>query len=317
MTNRIIYYYQTFTTLQPVLNDPKNVTHIHLSSIHFGVNPDNSPYIHLNDHSPSDPKFNNVWKELNDARDSGIKIVLMVGGAGGAFSNLFSNFDVYYSMLYDLIEKYPVIEGIDLDVEEEVDINNIKKLINCLDKDFGSDFIISMAPVAPALEGDQPGFGGFVYKDFFKEPEGQRIDYFNGQFYGCFDFETYDAVIKNGFPEEKINFGMVSGNYTPSTFPKALAEVAHIKAVYPNFGGVFIWEYFDAPPGDDHHQNLWAEEMYEILNSESSYAKDIRTQMRNRRTQVVMNSYPAYLIQYYRDAKSRFKRWVKSFVVSE
>ena len=46
MTNRIIYYYQTFTGLKPILNKDI-VTHIHLSSIHFGTNSDNSPYIHL------------------------------------------------------------------------------------------------------------------------------------------------------------------------------------------------------------------------------------------------------------------------------
>ena len=39
--NRIIYYYQTFIGLKPILNLHK-VTHIHLSSIHFGINPDKS-----------------------------------------------------------------------------------------------------------------------------------------------------------------------------------------------------------------------------------------------------------------------------------
>ena len=31
------------------------VTHIHLSSIHFGINNDGTYYIHLNDYPPNDP----------------------------------------------------------------------------------------------------------------------------------------------------------------------------------------------------------------------------------------------------------------------
>ena len=76
--------------------------------------------------------------------------MFMVGGAGGAYNSLFSNFDVYYKMLKKAIIKYN-IKGIDLDVEENTDINNIKKIINQLDKDFGKDFIITMAPVGSSL----------------------------------------------------------------------------------------------------------------------------------------------------------------------
>ena len=40
--NRIIFYYQTFTDLTPII-DKGIVTHIHLSAIHFGIN-QNKPY---------------------------------------------------------------------------------------------------------------------------------------------------------------------------------------------------------------------------------------------------------------------------------
>ena len=66
MPKKIIYYYQTFNGLQKILYQNTPVTHIHLASIHFGYN-DNSPYIHLNDFPPSNPKFDNVWKELEEA----------------------------------------------------------------------------------------------------------------------------------------------------------------------------------------------------------------------------------------------------------
>lgn len=266
MTNKIIYYYQTLTTLGPVLSNPKIVTHIHLSSIHFGLNQDGTPYIHLNDHPPNDPTFDKVWEELKDADSKGIKIVLMVGGAGGAFGDLFSNFDIYYKLLHDTIKDHPVITGIDLDVEEVTDINKIRMLINRLDDDFGNDFIISMAPVAYSLEFDESGFGGFVYKDLYNTPEGQRVDYFNGQFYGCFNFESYDRAVKNGYPADKINIGMISGDFASNNFDVALNEIKSIKNTYPDMGGVFVWEYFDAPPGAPTDPEQWAQNLYNVLN---------------------------------------------------
>ena len=102
--HRIIYYYQTFTDLSPILVENSPVTHIHLSAIHFGNNPDGTPYIHLNNHPPNDPIFDKMWGQINKAHDLGIKIVLMVGGAGGAYTDLFNNFDTYYSFLYQTIK---------------------------------------------------------------------------------------------------------------------------------------------------------------------------------------------------------------------
>ena len=87
MSPKIIYYYQTFTDLKDILYEGCPVTHIHLSSIHFGTNNDGSPYIHLNNNEPTDKVFDDVWKDLEDASSMGIKIVLMIGGAGGAYND--------------------------------------------------------------------------------------------------------------------------------------------------------------------------------------------------------------------------------------
>ena len=48
----------------------------------------------LNNYPPNDKKFDSVWKELNEAHSLGIKIVLMIGGSGSAYADLFSNFDI-------------------------------------------------------------------------------------------------------------------------------------------------------------------------------------------------------------------------------
>ena len=76
MSKRIIYYYQTFSTLRPILDHPTccGVTHIHLSAFHFGTNKDGSPYIHMNNYNPEDKQFVDVWKEIEEAHNKGIKI---------------------------------------------------------------------------------------------------------------------------------------------------------------------------------------------------------------------------------------------------
>ena len=110
MVNRIIYYYQTFVGLRPILDqNPIKVTHIHLSSFHFGLDSNNQPYIHLNDFPPDNKRFENVWEEIKEARQKGIKIIFMIGGAGGAYGALFSNFEVEISLysISNLLKNIP------------------------------------------------------------------------------------------------------------------------------------------------------------------------------------------------------------------
>ena len=132
MKPKIIIYYQTFCGLDKIINNnsTNNITHIHLSSIHFGTDQNNNKYIHLNDYSPYDKTFTKVWDDLEKANNLGIKIILMIGGAGGAFTDLFNDFDIYYNLLYKLIKNKSIIQGIDLDIEENVKLENVKLLIN-------------------------------------------------------------------------------------------------------------------------------------------------------------------------------------------
>ena len=62
-----------------------------MASVHFGYDSNNQPYIHLNDHSPYNERFDGVWNQIRSADELGIKIVLMLGGAGGAYEYMFSN----------------------------------------------------------------------------------------------------------------------------------------------------------------------------------------------------------------------------------
>ena len=255
---RIIYYYQTFVGLNNIINSNNKVTHIHLSSIHFGSS--KNPYIHLNNYSPYDVKFNSVWDDIKLAKKSGIKIILMVGGAGGAFQTLFSNFNNYYTLLKDLIlNKIDLIDGIDLDIEETVNINDIEKLINKLKTDFGNSFIITMAPIQSSIENDINGMGGFIYKDLYLKC-GHLIDYFNVQCYNEYSIESYTKMIQNGYPEDKIVMGSISSQNLNSN----LEVIKNINKKYTKFGGVFNWEYYDSPPGTNHSE--WSQLMYNALN---------------------------------------------------
>ena len=235
---RIIYYYQTFTDLSPILIQNTPVTHIHLSSIHFGLDNDNKPYIHLNDYSPFDSKFDKVWKDMKTASELGIKIVLMIGGAGGAYQTLFSNYNIYYTLLKELLNSKTMISGVDLDIEEFVDIEDVKKLMKNIKTDFPS-FSISMAPIQSSLEEDLTGMGGFCYKDLWKSPEGALIDYFNGQFYSSYTKESLQTCINNHYPGNMIVMGMCGC----SDFDNKCRQITDIISDNIDFGGVFLWEY--------------------------------------------------------------------------
>lgn len=243
MSPKIIYYYQTLTSLKPIISN-HTVTHIHLSAIHFGID-NNNPYIHLNDNSPYDSIFDEVWKELFMATQNKIDVRLMVGGAGTAFQKLFSNFSLYYPLLLELINiKSNIIQGIDLDIEELVNLEDVKMLITRLKTDLGKNFKISMAPIQFSLQNDYPGIGGFVYKDLYCSSVGKDIEYFNTQFYSSYSIEAYDSVIENGYPEEKVVMGMLIGENIENNYQI-------VKKLYEDygkdFGGVFIWEYSGAP----------------------------------------------------------------------
>lgn len=254
--SRIIYYYQTFCGLNKILIKNTPVTHIHLSSIHFGLDTNLEPYIHLNDYNPYISKFDSVWLDIEKASKLNIKIVLMIGGAGGGYSSLFSNFDLYYDLLYNLIKNKPFIKGIDLDVEESVTLDNIKKLINKIVEDFGEEFIITMAPIQESVESDGSGMGGFCYKELMNSKEGKYIDYLNVQFYSNYSLDAYSKVINNGYNPEMIVMGTMN------------TDIANtVKDVYKEygskFGGVFLWEYIFALPD----QLIWANNIKNIINN--------------------------------------------------
>lgn len=265
MNQRIIYYYQTFDGLDNIIyKQPIKITHLHLASIHFNyIN--NEPIIHLNDNEPSNSKFNNVWLQTKQLSKLGVKIILMIGGAGGGFKELFQSYNIFFPLLINILEKYNWIDGIDLDVEEVVKLSDIKKLINDIYVKFDSNFIISMAPIQGSLSSDIPGISGFIYKDLYNSYEGSLIHYFNTQAYFNFSFKTLENIINNGYDPNKIVLGTLSSQFL-NNFTNFLKIILKCRQKFPSWGGVYNWEYYNSPP-DHNDPSKWAEEVYNKLNN--------------------------------------------------
>ena len=263
MSSKVIYYYQSFVGLDELLTHIEDVDVIIVSSIHFD-NVKGKKQIYLNDNVPDDHLFDELWLQTKKASVQGCKIMMMMGGAGGAYQSLFSDFETYYPLLVKMIKDRPWIQGIDLDIEEEVTLSNVQMLIMRIVKDFGKEFTITMAPVSPSLQHDGSSMAGFSYKTLYQSEEGKYIHWFNTQCYYSFSKNTYDLIVKNGYPPEKIVMGMESGQFNKESFPGAIHEIIKIKKEYPTFGGVYDWEYLNAPP-DTSDPSQWAKLMKKIL----------------------------------------------------
>ena len=88
---KTIYYYQTFVGLHDLMNHVQDIDVIIVSSLHFGKDKNNQENIFLNDNIPYDPVFNELWLETEKISVQGCTIMLMMGGAGFAYKELFSD----------------------------------------------------------------------------------------------------------------------------------------------------------------------------------------------------------------------------------
>lgn len=241
---RIIGYYQTFTGLHNMCN----YTHVHLAALHFGIEADGQPYMHLNDRYPTDQAFDTVWADLKTFSVRGGRVVLMIGGAGGGFSTLFARYAECYPMLRNLLLiKSDVIDGIDLDVEEPVALTDLVRLAADLQADFPFLFFTA-APMATDLQTDAPGMGGFCYKDLETALATVNVEiaYYNGQFYDSnYTVDAYNAAVANGYEAERV----VMGQLAPQDMTLVLPVLRQLFKTYDySFGGVFTWEYCNAVP---------------------------------------------------------------------
>lgn len=284
---RIVIYHQTHHTDEvPVSVLPlisALATHLpHLTVIVGAIHLNDPPgAIHLNDHPPSHPRNHTLWAELRVLQASGARVLGMLGGAAkGSFTRLDldeATFEAYYCPLRDLIRTRG-LDGLDLDVEEEMSLGGIIRLIDRLKADFGPGFLITLAPVAAALQGRRrfPGSGlllglplphrllrardrtlkfagignlsGFDY-EALEVMRGPSIAWYNTQFYcGWGDMSNtrgYDVIMARGYQASKVVVGLVTnpGNGAGFVDMGLVREVLlTLRQRYPGFGGVGAWE---------------------------------------------------------------------------
>lgn len=284
---RVIVYHQTYhlpdsneaVSLLPLITNSTGITHIIVAAIHLNDRPED---ITLNDNPPNHEKFNTLWSEVAWLQATGIKVLGMLGGAAkGSYQRLDGDadqFERFYSVLCDMIKEHK-LDGLDLDVEETMSLEGIVRLIDRLRSDFGTDFLITLAPVATALLPAQPHLSGFSYQDLERH-RGHEIAWYNTQFYcGWGDASTtmwYDAIINSPFSPFKPN-KVVMGLITNPKLGAGYVEWSRLEPVLKGlrakyadrggFGGVMGWEYFCAMHGEEQRPWEWVENISKAVRT--------------------------------------------------
>lgn len=283
---RLVIYFQTthdHTTGEPISMLPlimeKGIalTHLIVCSFHLGYS---GGQIHLNDYPADTAIFSTLWAETLIMQQAGVKIMGMVGGAAaGSFdpttldSSDNATFEFYYGQVAGVIRTYN-LQGIDLDVEQRMSLAGITRLVKRLNADFGDDFIITLAPVASALNGGA-NLSGFDYKKLAMNTVAAStgktmVDFMNAQFYSGFGYmgSTYDFdnMVSQGWPPSSI----VAGQLTDAGFGTTSMEdlnitITTLREKYGTIGGIMGWEYFGSQPGGSEAPWQWAQEITEIL----------------------------------------------------
>lgn len=280
-SHRVVQYYQTQYPGGVYLAPPQatgasaGTTVIILAAVH--LNEANSvngtpAQVKINDNVPSASYYTQMWQDLSSRVASGVKVMAMLGGAGGnSYKNLQNDFDKYYGLLKSFISsRSATITGIDVDVEERASITNatVERLIKALRTDFGTSFTITMAPVPGALTttGSDPLTGSVNYSNL-KTSVGSYISWYNVQMYCGWgtmaSTDSYVRIINYGYDAAKI----VGGTYTNTSGCRGYVDritlisvVKSLKNKYATFGGVAAWEYYN---GSNSNQSpgTWAPDM--------------------------------------------------------
>ncbi|KAK4225228.1 glycoside hydrolase superfamily [Podospora fimiseda] len=278
---RLVLYYQTThdssgrpISLLPLVTELGiALTHLIVCSFHI----QEKGVIHLNDFPPHQPMFYTLWKETAILKKSGVKILGMVGGAAaGSYRNSTlggddSTFEYYYGQLRDAIQEYE-LDGLDIDVEQPMSQAKINRLIRRLKYDFGSNFIISLAPVASALHGGS-NLSGFNYLRLEADLR-HKISFYNAQLYNGFgtlrNMSVIDRFYKFGWDLQKIVLGQTTSRknaFGIVPFDELNSTLVAMRDRYGqnSIGGIMGWEYFNSEPFGTERPWRWAQIMTAIL----------------------------------------------------
>ena len=249
----------------PLVRNNTGITHILLAAFHVNTDPQR---VTLNDDPPESAIYDQLWAEVPLVKQSGIKVMGMLGGAApGTFQNLDGDdaekFERYYRPLLAVVRRHE-LDGLDLDVEERMSQRGIVRLIDRLKLDLGESFIITLAPVAPALLGIG-NLSGFDYRELELQ-RGAKISWYNVQFYNGWgianDPRIYALIIQERWAPQKVVLGMLTNPKNGSQGYVTLETMGPVLALlleqFPDFGGVMGWEYFNSLPGGQEKPWQWA-----------------------------------------------------------
>ncbi|MDF1488859.1 family 20 glycosylhydrolase [Tessaracoccus caeni] len=272
-TPRVVVYHQehghgdTFVPLLPMV-DSGNLTHLILAAVHIT----DDGVVTLNDHPHDDPHHEQLWAEAAQVQERGVPVMVMVGGwAPGTMCKLDGDdFDTYYPALRDFLRAH-AIQGVDIDVEQDMSLDGVIRLIDQLRADFGSEFDIILAPVASAMWGGD-NLSGFDYEELYRR-RGEQIDWVQIQFYSGYgsleDTRDVQRIIDRGvYPVDKLVLGVVGHPEDAHGYvdiDRQCATLSQIAATYPNIGGVDVWEYYRALPGDAAAPWEWIDRVHDAL----------------------------------------------------
>lgn len=335
-------YHQTFHdsdgnyhSLLPLLTDHTGVTHIIIAAIHLNQEPGE---ITLNEDNPFNQKFSSLWSEVKHLQRYGVKVLGMLGGAakgsykllGGSSSDVgthriliclhlkltLKKFEKYYTPLRDLLLT-TALDGLDIDIEEEIPIETVTRLISRLRTDFGTNFLITLAPVASALIPNPfilevlyplnpqpkcstapspvyptlPNLSGFSYAELERSVYGAEIAWYNTQFYGgwgnALSTAWYDAVIEVGWSPERIVLGVLTdpqsgAGYVPiETLVNVSAALNEKYRGYNGgFGGVMGWEYVHSLSSRTHQEGVFEDESTIARDAQVYWARRLGNTLR-------------------------------------
>ncbi len=285
---RLITYYQTLhdgddkpISILPLITQPDiAVTHVIVAAIHINEDPGS---LTLNDHSPDHARHQTAWAELRVLQAAGIRVMALLGGAAqGTYQRLdgspddgpaeLARFERYYAPLRDLVRARG-LDGLDLDVEEEMSLAGIVRLIDRLRADFGPAFLITLAPVAASLLDPTANLSGFDY-EALEVLRGRDIAWYNTQFYcGWGDFSStlmYDMMLRKGWAPHKLVVGLVTNPANGRGWVEwdSLQQTLGMLRQRPHdFGGVMGWEYYNSLPGDRERPWEWARTMTAMIRA--------------------------------------------------
>ena len=162
------------TSLRPLVREETGITALILGNFHIcmdhkvtsmnlqGNEGNSSATMYLNDFALDDPDIEDIWVDVKYLQAEGVKVIGMLNMYGvdslGSCDDL--TFERSYNVLHDVVVSRG-LDGFNLDTEvrgevvnaedERMSLQAINRLIDRLNTDFGSNFIIVMTASAEAL----------------------------------------------------------------------------------------------------------------------------------------------------------------------